>query len=419
MELGWTQLKRLDHISYLTAQPTKNSRRVDFQGKTQELAVHSVPIGFPKYRLDNGRTRSAQAAYLARHSNLPKNFFSSDLESEEAQRVQHELLKSMLGKGEKELLRYFKIREQSEPLLLTHQGFVLNGNRRLCAMRELINTDRQKYEDKFRQIEIIILPPADERELDRLEARLQLNEDIKQDYSWTAKAYMLRSRKEEHGFDEKALSALYEISVPNVREYLDMLTLAEAYLEDRNKPNQFEIVDKHDYAFRQLLKSREQISSEVDRDIFERIAFCLIDAPAEGRLYATIPDAAAYLSEIKAQIKAEIPTAQETVVDEAAELLGLEKISVDATAQVVRQEGNYDAIREIAYDVIETEKLKAKEKKKGNRVLTKLTKAHELLQDSLSNWKSPQNLSEVKAVVEKLIVDIEKLRDKLNANNKN
>ena len=70
------------------------------------------------------------------------------------------------------------------------------------------------------------MPPADDRDLDRLEALYQLTEDIKEPYSWTARAYMLRVRKKEHRFTNAELSAIYQIAEPDVDELLAMLELA-------------------------------------------------------------------------------------------------------------------------------------------------------------------------------------------------
>src|SRR5216684_4710957 len=141
MELGWPLPKRKELIQRLKQEPNKKTAVLPFQGRLQEFSRHRVPISFPKYRLDNGRTRSAQVEWLALHPELPKDLFTADLESQAAQSTQHNILKSMFGQGDKELLRYFRKHEQADPLILTELGFVLNGNRRLCAMRELINED--------------------------------------------------------------------------------------------------------------------------------------------------------------------------------------------------------------------------------------------------------------------------------------
>ena len=60
--------------------------------KGLDLPVLRVPVNLPKYRLLNGRTASAQEEWLAKHPDKQEDFFRQDPESDEVQRVQHELL---------------------------------------------------------------------------------------------------------------------------------------------------------------------------------------------------------------------------------------------------------------------------------------------------------------------------------------
>src|SRR5437660_1691006 len=110
MQLGWSLPKRRELIQRLAAAPIDETFRVPFQGRLPALAIRRVPVEFPKYRLDNGRTQAAQAEYLATHPELPGDFFARDLESEAAQRAQHEILTRMIsGGGDKDLEKYFSI----------------------------------------------------------------------------------------------------------------------------------------------------------------------------------------------------------------------------------------------------------------------------------------------------------------------
>ena len=149
MQLGWPLPKRREMLQRLSKEPGKTFHTVYFQGRRQDLPVRVVSLDLPKYRLDNGRTRSAQAAYLAQHPDLPPEFFRTDVESDAAQKAQHEILKVMLGSGEKDLLRFFRKRDQMQPLILTDLGFVLNGNRRLCTFRELVAQDTPEHTLEF------------------------------------------------------------------------------------------------------------------------------------------------------------------------------------------------------------------------------------------------------------------------------
>src|SRR5262245_53348132 len=109
MKLGEILSKRKEKIKELRDSTTKRDVALEFQGHRQNLPIYTVSVDFPKYRLDNGRTKSAQATYLADHPELSSDFFSRDLEDIAAQKVQHEILKTMLGDDpKKNLLRYFR-----------------------------------------------------------------------------------------------------------------------------------------------------------------------------------------------------------------------------------------------------------------------------------------------------------------------
>src|SRR5690606_11307411 len=138
---------------------------------------------------------------------LPQDFFEKDPESDAVQKAQHEILKGMIK--EKGLHDFFKTHEQSNAIILSHEGYVINGNRRLCAWRELFSTG--KY-PKFSHVRAIVLPPADQKDIDELEARLQVHQDIKADYTWTSRALMLKHRKAAYSYTIDQLADLFEMS---------------------------------------------------------------------------------------------------------------------------------------------------------------------------------------------------------------
>ncbi|MBP6013380.1 MAG: hypothetical protein KBA31_14235 [Alphaproteobacteria bacterium] len=399
-------------MAKLTGRPVHS---VYFQGRRQDLPVHTVSIDFPKYRLDNGRTRSAQAAYLAQHPDMRADLFESDLESESAQKAQHELLRTMLGGGEKDLLRFFSTREQMQPFILTDMGFVLNGNRRLCAFRELVLIDKALNEPKFSNIEVVFLPPADERELDKLEALYQLTEDIKEAYSWTARAYMLRVRQKEHGFDNEELSSIYQLAESEVSDLLGMLSLAEEYLDERGKPNQFVEVDGDEFAFRQLLKARVKLENEAERDAVQELAFCVIEKWDEGRLYAVIPRLAENLPEIRSAVVKEFPAPPKTKTSEAASLLGMKTVTVDPVTTVLSSVENRDKVREIIADVLEVAAERKREAKRGNRVITRLSRAHELIVSALADWDKAADKKAVASKIDDISLSLGELRKKADS----
>jgi hypothetical protein len=419
MQLGWPLPKRKDFIEKLSRTTGRPVHTVFFQQRRIDLPTHPISVEFPKYRLDNGRTRSAQAAYLAQHPEMPLDLFDRDAESETAQKAQHEILKAMLGGGEKDLLRFFSQREQMQPFILTDLGYVLNGNRRLCAFRELITQNKLEYEPRFGTIDVVFLPPADDRDLDRLEALYQLTEDIKEPYSWTARAYMLRVRKKEHKFSNAELSAIYQIPETDVDELLAMLSLAEEFLEQENEPNRYARVDDDEFAFRQLLKARGKLTDETSKEALQQLAFCVIEKWDEGRLYAVIPRIAENLDEVRNAIKSDFSSTPRTKTNEAAALLGLSSIPVDPVSTVLADKGNRKKVREILADVLEAAAERKREAKRENRVITRLTRAHELLSSALADIESAGDRISLLRKVGEIAATVDQLGKKLDADSEN
>jgi len=85
--------------------------------------------------------------------------------------AQHEILKALTD--EENLLRSFRQDnlQQTEPIISTNDGIIVNGNRRLCIWRELYYADSKNYKP-FETIKIVILPDCDERAIRDLDKRL-------------------------------------------------------------------------------------------------------------------------------------------------------------------------------------------------------------------------------------------------------
>ena len=334
--------------------------------------------------------------------------------------AQHEILKVLMH--QKDLFEFFKNHEQEEPLILTHDGFVLNGNRRLCAMRELFENDPSNYKH-FEHIIVVILPPCDDKDIDELEAKLQIHKDIKADYSWITFALMLKRRRDDHNYDKNRLAELYEIKPSEVTENIDMLAYAEEYLSQRGTPQQYHLVEQNKYAFQQIRKKRNSFKFEIKKEVFEQISYALIDDPEGGRLYAMIPDTATYLDRIIETIQEEIDIPFEfsntQSNDVEADLLG-EVQDLENTEQfngilaLFEDEVSRKIIREVVVDVINGEKRKSLEKKKKNFVLEQIKKANANLAEAINSITDTTLKDGIKEQLDAIQDTVSGLRDWLD-----
>ncbi len=418
MELGWIYPRRKKLIEELISTPSKGKQGINFQGKYQYFDVYVVPLGFPKYRLNNGRTYAAQEEYLAMHPELPKDLFTRDPESDSAIKVQHELLKGLIKAKGISLLDYFDTHKQEDALVLTHEGFVLNGNRRLCAIRELYESDPGQY-GHFSHIDIIILPPADEKDIDELEARLQIHKDIKDEYSWVTFALMLKRRQYYHHYSDTDLALIYEMKKGEITELIDMLDYAEEYLNQRGWPGEYHRVIDAFHAFQQIRKKRPKLKTEKDKELYEKISYALIDNPAgSGRLYDLIPAIVDYYDKIVEQIKSEFDVSDETKTEEDGEdLLGVKGTDAKDNGSLLKlfdDEKNRNYIREIVQDVVKGEKLKELERKRKNFVLNQIKKANSALTDALFGISEETSKTGIPEQINAIETALNKLKSWLN-----
>ncbi len=404
MELGWSYPKRKKLLDELYSQITGKTQNEFFQNGYKDFQKHSVPIGLPKYRIDNGRTYAAQAKYIA-NSKLPEDFFEKDPESEHVQQIQHEILKAM-GK-EKNLVDFFKTNKQSEAVILSHDGFVINGNRRLSCWRELYEGDKSRFAH-FSHIDVIILPSASQKDIDEMEAKLQVHKDIKADYTWIATALLLKHRQSSYNYSPEALSELFDLTVSEIKELFDMLFYAEAYLEDRDRIGQYDLVERTEYAFRQLHKRRSKIKGEPYKEVFEKLSFCLIDKAEEGRLYESIPAVADHLDKIIEKIETDFQVNPSSSASEEIELLGGGNMnSLAGVLDLLDDESNYDKLRELTLDIIDSEAAKNKEKAKMDFVLLQVKKANTALLEAcgaITEMTSKEGIeSQIREIEESLV----------------
>lgn len=382
-EFGAPLLTRTSEISDKVGKATVYFPLV-VMGKNQRLKQIRVRIGFPVYRLENGRTRTFQKEYLATHADAPADLFTMDTDSLEAQRAQHEILKKLAE--DEDLLKEFQSgTEQTEPIIITTTGVVVNGNRRLCTWRTLYYKEPEKYK-YFEFIDVAVLPEdCDEAEIKALEKRLQIQKTHRAEYKWHNKAAMLKEEKAQ-GESETSIAKSYDISKKEVGLLIDAYEYAEIYLQKIGKPNQWSLVDGDEFAFKSMAEARGKISDQGKKELFEAVCFKLIEQKdyQGGRLYQVIPDIADNLEAIATQLqekgllpKTEVPVeptdTPESDPDETSgddvDLLGGEETQNDQYSQMASAIQDADVkLGGLAKQVIDEQKAQ-KAEMKSNRYL--------------------------------------------------
>lgn len=415
---GWPLPDRREEFKKLESSGIGDTFRVEnFKGSMISLGIVRVPINLPKYRIANGRTASAQQEWVSIHGHPVDFFDDGDPELEIIQIAQHDILKSMIK--EEGLLDKFKdpVQRQVEPLLLDENGFVLNGNRRLCCWRELYLSDQAKY-SHFGHADVVILPHCDDQELDRLEARLQIDRDIRSDYTWDAEANMILQKQRLHGFSTQEIARLYGKKKSEIDELLGMRELGAEYLRSRSKENTWSLVREDKYAFSTLYKALVSINSPSDRELVKQASFALIDDPAGvgERLYAVIPKVKEHLTKIKSDLVQAFPVNETEPDKDAQDLFGgptsnIKNPSSDLAlvAEIKKDEHSIQKARETVLETIRAQDDQKEELKQADYLLKALKKVNALVQNVAAHGLRPES------AVQGVEMHIKGIRDNLDA----
>ena len=240
--------ERKDLISSLSAKPVCGEQPTFdvYEGQRTMLPVIRLPIDLPVYRMANARTQTEQLAHIAETNGLA-NYFEAGQDNEEAQQAQHNILRTFANAtagSVKPIIEELERTKQTEPIMITPSGVVVNGNRRLTAMRELY-AERKAEFPTFAEVECMVLPPLTEEQIDDIETRLQERPETKLPYSWINETLKIRRQLEKKSKKETDIADMRRKSVGDIRKSLSALNYAEIYLRDWcGAPNDYRLVEK-------------------------------------------------------------------------------------------------------------------------------------------------------------------------------
>jgi hypothetical protein len=406
---GWPRPARVQKFTSLLQQPSAISthHRIEFQGRVISLPVLTVSLDLPKYRLENGRTCALQAEHLARNPSVRADLFTGDPELADAQEAQHELLLSVAHQSG--LREHFEdtARRQTDYLILDEAGFVVNGNRRLATWRDLVHTDGASY-GHFHNVDVVVLPHCDDRDIDRLEARLQVEKDIRANYTWDALASMIKRHQDRNGLGLADVAALYGMQERDVRTLLDMLAYADDYLRSRGKTNQWSTVKGDEYAFRTLVTSRDRVRGVGNKEVFKQAVFTLIDNPDEagGRLYGSVKDIADNIDVVRGRLQSHFNVTPPAPTPAVQDLFGgvpsaggsgtpdSAEVEAIALAAHIQQSSNAAAARAVIVDAVESQRQLRRDASNAQTLIRKCTEAHTKLAEAARTALTPDSTTE-------------------------
>ena len=308
----------------------------------------------------------------------------------EAQENQHQVLKLLVDK--ENLLKTFRDNvklQQTEPLICSNDGVVVNGNRRLCAWRELYYNNKSKYAH-FQTVRVAVLPDNDPQGMYDLEVALQIHSDMKAEYVWHAIAADYQE-KFDSGMDIGVLAAKQNKKPEEISTYIECYNYAAQYLESIGHQDEWQRVDKQEYAFKQIVVGRKNITNPGDKELFQEISRAMLQTPAVGdRLYKQIPKVVSELAIIAPKLQEVFGIIiQDSNDDDLALLTGGDTSSENTTssqiAAGIRLADNPALVAQTVKSVLDTTDELEKEKKKKSFIFDQVMKAATLLTNAVSN----------------------------------
>jgi len=281
---------------------------IDFRSELKdgtERPIKYVPLELLRYRKDNGRISSDVLNYEKIHGPL-------DETSEEAQGIIREFLEEKDKEKTDELKKSIAHAGQRNPVIITCDGFLINGNRRKMVMQYLL--DKKPGEEQFKCMKVVILPGKDDKkyggpptllEIEQIENRYQLQSEAKAEYYAFDRALSIR-RKIEIGMsleeqlrDDPVYAALSEKKLKEAvkhieEEYLKPLECIDRYLEYLGRETLYSTVsrglgdpegrwqaflDYYKFTYSKLINGKKRIQLGIEEDEIgkiEDVAFKII-----------------------------------------------------------------------------------------------------------------------------------------------
>ena len=261
----------------------------EYQNRRSELPVVRLDISVPIYRMENFRTRTMQIKYIHERE-LRNDFFSSGQENESSQRAQHDILVAYATRGRSSsvtpIMDHLRGEEQREPLLVTSEGVVVNGNRRLAAMRELFVQDPTRF-GHFGYVDCAVLPSSiTPNEIVELEVRLQMRPETKLPYGWIEESMAIKEMLNK-GMQTSHVADLIKKKPKEILTAERALTEVDIYLKEwLNDPENYQKVEDAAQFFGDLAKALVDVEGSM-LEVKRRIAWTLLENTDSlpGRIY--------------------------------------------------------------------------------------------------------------------------------------
>lgn len=209
--------------AYIEEHPNcaRGKQKIEIKGKIEDLESYDIPIDFLQYNHDNHRF----SLEIQDHEDKIKRALDpSDIE--DVKKIKELLLQDTIeaDKLENDLRA---LDAQREVAVITHDGVVVNGNRRMATIEKLHEENPAKWESLW-----VIRLPVDisDKDLWKIEAGLQLSKTKVADYGPVNNLLMLRGGSDAGLSHAEISAAMYGWDEKKIEEDLKRLDIIDSFL---------------------------------------------------------------------------------------------------------------------------------------------------------------------------------------------
>ena len=254
----------------------KLSHKESFKIKNKWIAcpIIMMDIDVPIYHLNNGRTRGAQRSYVKKN-NHKDNYFEKGLENNQQQRIQHKILYELSQDStaniHRELKNSVKFREDA-PLSLDSNGMLINGNRRMAAIRDLYKSNVKKY-DGFKRIPCAVIEQfLDDKTIKEIENFLQVIKENKQDYNWISLCMEIQDEKKRLGLENKQIAVNMGKNESEIERFFNLITVIDNCLENDHKtPGNYSVITSQEQLWKNTEERVNKTKNKGEKDLIYKI----------------------------------------------------------------------------------------------------------------------------------------------------
>lgn len=308
----------------------KSPLRISYKGALHRHEVYRIPTKYLIHNIMNGRFRSE---LLEKESELKRRLDAAD---ENDKPIFRQLLLDQ-KRSETEVLKADLIKNgQLDPGIITHDGAVINANRRMAILHELYEETK---DSKYEYLLVARLPPdVGERDLWKIEAGLQFGRDYRLEYGGVNELIKLREG-EKQGLSDKEISIALagRYTEKGVRDKLNTLKLIDSYLKNIGKKGQYNLIaeekslEKFISLYTSVIKSLKNIH-DIEKATIAALAdigFGLIEKTTTGHLEIRKLNKIAKTPKAMNQLKASLIPEGVNIDDNTAQIENIEIKNVE------------------------------------------------------------------------------------------